>query len=47
MVDLQRSHSGLTEKTGTIVIPDKTFNALGNGFIPDIPDIGFYLACIN
>ncbi|NOT05360.1 MAG: sugar ABC transporter permease [Anaerolineales bacterium] len=30
----------VTEKTGTIVIPDKTFNALGNGFIPDIPDIG-------
>jgi putative multiple sugar transport system permease protein len=30
----------VTESTGTIVIPDKTFNAIGNGFIPDIPDIG-------
>jgi putative multiple sugar transport system permease protein len=30
----------VTEKTGTIVISNKTFNALGNGFIPDIPDIG-------
>lgn len=25
-----------TTKTGTIIIPDKTFNAIGNGFIPDI-----------
>jgi putative multiple sugar transport system permease protein len=23
--------------TGTIIIPDATFNAIGNGFIPDIP----------
>jgi len=30
----------VTESTGTIVIPDKTFNAIGNGFIPDIPDMG-------
>ena len=30
----------VTESTGTIIIPDKTFNAIGNGFIPDIPDIG-------
>jgi len=29
-----------TVSTGTIIIPDKTFNAIGNGFIPDIPDIG-------
>lgn len=29
-----------TRSTGTIVIPDDTFNAIGNGFIPDIPDIG-------
>ncbi len=28
-----------TESTGTIIIPDKTFNALGNGFIPDIPGL--------
>jgi putative multiple sugar transport system permease protein len=30
----------VTESTGTIIIPDKTFNAIGNGFIPDIPGIG-------
>lgn len=29
-----------TEKTGTIIIPDKAFNAIGNAFIPDIPNIG-------
>jgi putative multiple sugar transport system permease protein len=29
-----------TMSTGTIIIPDATFNALGNGFIPDIPAIG-------
>lgn len=26
----------ITEKTGTIIIPNKTFNAIGTGFIPDI-----------
>ncbi len=26
----------VTESTGTIIIPDKVFNAIGNGFIPDI-----------
>ncbi len=25
----------VTEATGTIIIPDATFNAIGNGFIPD------------
>jgi putative multiple sugar transport system permease protein len=30
----------VTEKTGTIIIADKTFNAIGNGFVPDIP-LGF------
>ena len=30
----------VTLKTGTIVIPNDTYNAIGNGFIPDIPDIG-------
>lgn len=30
----------VTESTGTIIIPDPTFNAIGNGFIPDFPDIG-------
>jgi putative multiple sugar transport system permease protein len=29
-----------TVSTGTIIIPVKAFNAIGNGFIPDIPDIG-------
>jgi putative multiple sugar transport system permease protein len=29
-----------TRSTGTIVIPNDIFNAIGNGFIPDIPDIG-------
>jgi putative multiple sugar transport system permease protein len=29
-----------TAKTGTIIISDETFNAIANGFIPDIPDIG-------
>ncbi|HSM58846.1 MAG TPA: hypothetical protein VK879_22015 [Candidatus Sulfomarinibacteraceae bacterium] len=29
-----------TRATGTIIIPNETFNAIGNGFIPDIPDIG-------
>ncbi|NCC33230.1 MAG: sugar ABC transporter permease, partial [Chloroflexia bacterium] len=26
-----------TEGTGTIIIPDAAFNAIGNGFIPDVP----------
>ncbi|MBM3143838.1 MAG: sugar ABC transporter permease [Chloroflexi bacterium] len=30
----------VTISTGTIVIPDEAFNAIGNAFIPDIPDIG-------
>lgn len=30
----------VTMSTGTIIIPDATFNAIGNGFIPDIPSIG-------
>ena len=30
----------VTRATGTIVIPNETFNAIGNGFIPDIPDLG-------
>jgi len=31
----------VTVSTGTIVIENTTFNALGNGFIPDIPGIPF------
>lgn len=30
----------VTRSTGTIIIKDETFNAIGNGFVPDIPDIG-------
>lgn len=30
-----------TLKTGTIVISNDIFNAIGNGYIPDFPDIGF------
>ena len=30
-----------TRATGTIIIPSDAFNAIGNGFIPDIPPIGF------
>lgn len=29
-----------TEGTGTIVIPNAAFNAIGNGFIPDLPNFG-------
>ncbi|HZK40949.1 MAG TPA: sugar ABC transporter permease [Atribacterota bacterium] len=29
-----------TMSKGTIVIPNATFNSIGNGYIPDIPDIG-------
>ncbi len=31
----------LTESTGTIIISDTVYNAIGNGFIPDIPIEGF------
>ncbi|NDJ52075.1 MAG: sugar ABC transporter permease [Chloroflexi bacterium] len=31
----------VTEDTGTIVIPNDTFNAIGNGFIPDIAGLPF------
>jgi putative multiple sugar transport system permease protein len=31
----------VTAGTGTIIISDPAFNAIGNGFIPDFPDIGF------
>lgn len=27
----------VTEQTGTIIISNRTFNAIGNGFIPDLP----------
>jgi putative multiple sugar transport system permease protein len=31
----------VTMGTGTIIIPDKAFNAIGNGYIPDLPINGF------
>jgi putative multiple sugar transport system permease protein len=31
-----------TRATGTIVIPNEAFNAIGNAFIPDIPEIGIW-----
>ncbi len=33
------------QKTGTIIVPNAGFNALSNGFIPDIPgvDVGFHV----
>jgi putative multiple sugar transport system permease protein len=31
----------VTIKTGTIVIPNDSFNAIGNGYIPDIPGLNF------
>ena len=34
----------VTEGTGTIIISDPAFNAIGNAFIPDIPNIGFLSA---
>src|SRR5689334_20678207 len=30
----------VTAGTGTIIIPDAAFNAIGNGFIPDLPEMG-------
>lgn len=36
-----------TEGTGTIIIPNKSFNAIGNGYIPDIANIkGVHLLTI-
>lgn len=34
----------VTAATGTIIIADKFYNAIGNGFIPDIPDFGISYA---
>jgi len=31
----------VTIKTGTIIIPNDAFNAIGNGYIPDIPGLTF------
>jgi len=37
----------VTEGTGTIIIKDAAFNALGNGFIPDIPSLGGVLEGVH
>jgi putative multiple sugar transport system permease protein len=37
----------VTEGTGTIIIPDETFNAIGNGFIPDIPGLESFLPGVH
>lgn len=36
------------QKTGTIIVPNEGFNALSNGFIPDIPgvDLGFHVLTV-
>jgi putative multiple sugar transport system permease protein len=31
----------VTLRTGTIIIPDRAFNAIGNGYIPDLPGLDF------
>ena len=36
----------VTESTGTIVIDNAAFNAIGNGFIPDIANLGFHLLTV-
>lgn len=33
----------VTESTGTIIIPNDAFTAIGNGYIPDIPGLGEFL----
>ncbi len=33
----------VTISTGTIIIPNESFNAIGNGFIPDIPGLAGFL----
>ncbi|MFZ5878679.1 MAG: sugar ABC transporter permease [Chloroflexota bacterium] len=37
----------VTESTGTIIIPDEAFNAIGNGFIPDIPGLEAFLPGVH
>lgn len=36
-----------TMGTGTIIIPDAAFNAIGNGFIPDIPGLELFLPKVH
>jgi len=37
----------VTMGTGTIIIPDKAFNAIGNGYIPDIPGLENFLPGVH
>ena len=37
----------VTLRTGTIVIPDDTFNAIGNGYIPDVPGLTTFLPGVH
>jgi putative multiple sugar transport system permease protein len=37
----------VTEGTGTIIISDAAFNAIGNAFIPDVPGLGGFLEGIH
>ena len=37
----------VTLKTGTIIIPDAAFNAIGNGYIPDIPGLESFLPQVH
>jgi putative multiple sugar transport system permease protein len=37
----------VTESTGTIIIPDKAFNAIGNGFVPDFPGLEAFLPGVH
>ena len=37
----------VTEASGTIIIPDNIFNAIGNGFIPDIPGLEGFLPGVH
>lgn len=37
----------VTMGTGTIIIPDAVFNAIGNGFIPDIPGLDAFLPGVH
>jgi putative multiple sugar transport system permease protein len=37
----------ITISTGTIIIPNKAFNAIGNGFIPDIPGLNNFMPGIH
>lgn len=37
----------VTLRTGTIIIPDEAFNAIGNGYIPDIPGLNNFLPGVH